>query len=78
MLLTLKAFVIVVVGGYSKVTGTIVAALTLALIEIATATYVPGIGSGVGIVAGVVLLAVMLWLKPEGLLNKATERAQAA
>jgi branched-chain amino acid transport system permease protein len=78
MLLTLKAFVIVVVGGYSKVTGTIVAALTLALIEIATATYVPGIGSGVGIIAGVVLLAVMLWLKPEGLLNKATERAQAA
>jgi branched-chain amino acid transport system permease protein len=78
LILTLKAFVIVVVGGYSRVLGTIIAAMALALIEVIVATYVPGVGAGLSVVLGVVLLAVVLLFRPEGMLNRTRERAKVA
>lgn len=77
LILTLKCFIIVVVGGHSRVSGTVIAAFLLAVIEVCAATYIPGIGTAIGTISSVVLLAIVLAIRPEGLMNQTIERAQA-
>ena len=66
-LFTLKAFVIVVLGGRGEIRGTLAAAMFVGLIESALSGYVPNIGTSLGTAAAFVLVVVVLALRPEGI-----------
>jgi len=61
------AFIVVVIGGLGSVPGTAVAAVLVALTQIYVNNYV---ATGLGSIAVVVLLAVVLLVRPQGLLGK--------
>lgn len=61
------AFIVVVIGGLGSVSGTAVAATLVALTQVFVNNYV---GTGLGSVSVVVLLAVVLLVRPQGLLGK--------
>ena len=61
--LLIFAFIVVVIGGFGSIGGTAVAAVAVGLIQQYTNYY----SSGVGDLAVVLLLALVLLLKPEGL-----------
>lgn len=64
------AFIVVVIGGLGSVPGTAVAAVLVAL----TQTYVNNyVATGLGSISVVVLLAVVLLVRPQGLLGKARQ-----
>lgn len=66
-LFTLKAFVIVVLGGGGRVSGTLAAAMFVGLIEAGLSGYVSNIGTSLGTAAAFVLVVVVLALRPEGI-----------
>ncbi|MEZ4711331.1 MAG: branched-chain amino acid ABC transporter permease [Caldilineaceae bacterium] len=65
--LTLKAFAITALSGLGSIPGALMGGMVLGLIEIFIATYVPGIGTNLGIVASFVILVVVLVTRPQGL-----------
>ncbi|NKQ35146.1 MAG: branched-chain amino acid ABC transporter permease [Chloroflexi bacterium] len=65
--LTLKAFAITAIAGLGSIPGVLLGGLLLGLIEVFVATYVPGIGTNLGVVASYVLLVVVLVVRPQGL-----------
>ena len=64
VIFTLKALVIVILGGVSDIRGAIVASFILGLTETFVATF---IDPGLTLAAAYVLFIVMLLLRPEGL-----------
>ena len=66
---TLKALIIVILGGVGDIRGTIVAAFILGLAETAVATLVD---PGLTLAAAYVLFMVVLLVRPEGLFGRRT------
>lgn len=62
------AFIVVVIGGLGSVPGTALASVLVALTQVYVNNY---FATGMGSVSVVVLLAVVLLLRPQGLLGKA-------
>lgn len=62
------AFIVVVIGGLGSVPGTALAAVLVALTQIYVNNY---LGTGLGSISVVVLLALVLLIRPQGLLGKA-------
>ena len=70
VLLGLKVFPIVIIGGLDSLPGTIVAALLVGVLESLAAGYVdPLVGGGFGSVASNLALIAMLFVRPYGLLG---------
>jgi len=65
--LTLKAFAITAMSGLGSIPGALLGGLILGLIEVFIATYVPGIGTNLGIISSFVILVVVLVTRPQGL-----------
>lgn len=65
--LTLKAFAITAMSGLGSIPGALVGGMVLGLIEVLVATFVPGIGTNLGVVSSFVLLVVVLVTRPQGL-----------
>lgn len=65
--LTLKAFAITAMSGLGSIPGALMGGVVLGLIEVFIATFVPGIGTNLGIVASFVILVVVLVTRPQGL-----------
>jgi branched-chain amino acid transport system permease protein len=65
--LTLKAFAITALAGLGSIPGALMGGLVLGLIEVYIATYVPGIGTNLGIVSSYVILVIVLVTRPQGL-----------
>ena len=75
--LTLKAFAITAMAGLGNIPGALLGGLVLGLVEQLIATFVPRVGSNLGIVSSFVLLVVVLVTRPQGLfggLKPASER----
>lgn len=66
-LFTLKAFVIVVLGGRGRLIGTLAAAMFVGVIESALSNYVPDIGTSLGTAAAFILVVVVLVIRPQGI-----------
>lgn len=66
---TLKAFTITALGGLGRIPGALLGGIVLGLVETLLATFVPGVGTNVGIAASFVLLVLVLILRPQGLLQ---------
>jgi branched-chain amino acid transport system permease protein len=66
---TLKAFTITALGGLGRIPGALLGGLLLGITEIMVATYVPGIGTNLGVAVSFVLLVVILIVRPQGLLG---------
>jgi len=64
---TLKAFAITTMSGLGSVPGALLGSLVLGLVEVFVATYVPGIGTSLGIVSSYIILVVVLVTRPQGL-----------
>ena len=76
--LTLRAFAITAMSGLGSIPGALLGGIVLGLVESLIGTYVPGIGTNLGIIASFVLLVVVLVTRPQGLfggLKAATEVA---
>lgn len=74
--LTLKAFAITAMAGLGSIHGALLGGIVLGLVEVVIATYVPGIGTNLGVISSFVLLVVVLVTRPQGLfggLKPATE-----
>ncbi len=74
--LTLKAFAITAMSGLGSVPGALMGGIVLGLVEVFIGTYVPGVGTNLGIVSSFVILVVVLVTRPQGLfggLKPATE-----
>lgn len=67
--LTLRAFTITALGGLGSIPGALVGGLVLGIIETMIATFVPGIGTNLAIVASFSILVVILITRPQGLLS---------
>ncbi len=65
--LTLKAFAITAMSGLGSIPGALMGGIVLGLVEVFIGTYVPGIGTNLGIVASFVLLVLVLVTRPQGL-----------
>lgn len=65
--LTLKAFAITALAGLGNVPGALMAGIVLGLIEVTIATYIPGVGTNLGIVSSFVILVLVLVTRPQGL-----------
>ena len=65
--LTLKSFVIVAMAGLGRIDGVLFGGLLLGLVELYAATYVPEVGTNVGVISSFVLLVAVLVLRPQGL-----------
>lgn len=65
--LTLKAFAITAMSGLGSIPGALAGGIVLGLIETFVATYVPGVGTNLGIVSSYVILVLVLVLRPQGL-----------
>ncbi|MGA7271883.1 MAG: branched-chain amino acid ABC transporter permease [Acidimicrobiia bacterium] len=61
------AFIVVVIGGLGSVPGTAVAALVVALTQVYVNNY---LASGMGSISVVILLAIVLLIRPQGLLGR--------
>ncbi len=66
---TLRAFTITALGGLGRIPGALLGGLTLGIVESLVATFVPGIGTNVGIATSFVLLVAILVVRPQGLLR---------
>lgn len=64
---TLKAFAITAMAGLGNIPGALFGGMVLGLVENLLATYVPGVGAGVGIISSFVLLVLVLVTRPQGL-----------
>lgn len=65
--LTLKAFAITAMSGLGSIPGALMGGMVLGLVEVFIATYVPGIGTNLGIISSFVILVVVLVTRPQGL-----------
>lgn len=66
---TLKAFTITALGGLGRIPGALLGGVVLGLTEVMVATYVPGVGTNLGVAVSFVLLVLVLILRPQGLLG---------
>lgn len=66
---TLKAFTITALGGLGRIPGALLGGMVLGITEIMVATYVPGVGTNLGVAVSFVLLVVILVVRPQGLLG---------
>ena len=66
---TLKAFTITALGGLGRIPGALLGGIVLGLVETLLATFIPGVGTNVGVAASFVLLVLVLILRPQGLLQ---------
>lgn len=64
---TLKAFAITTMSGLGNIWGSLLGSIVLGLLEIFVATYVPGIGTNLGVVVSYVILVIVLITRPQGL-----------
>ena len=64
---TLKAFAITAMSGLGNIPGALMGGMILGLVENLLATFVPTIGSNVGIISSFVLLVIVLVTRPQGL-----------
>lgn len=74
--LTLKAFAITAMSGLGSIPGALLGGIVLGLVEVLIGTFVPGIGTNLGIVSSFIILVVVLVTRPQGLfggLKPATE-----
>ena len=69
ILFTMKALVIVIMGGVAEIRGTIIAALILGLAETAVASL---IDPGLTLAAAYLLFILVLLFRPEGLFGRRT------
>jgi branched-chain amino acid transport system permease protein len=67
--LTLRAFTITALGGLGSVPGALLGGLLLGITETMIATFVPGIGTNLAIVASFSILVLILITRPQGLLS---------
>lgn len=65
--LTLKAFAITAMAGLGSIPGALMGGIVLGLVEVFIATFVPGVGTNLGIVSSFVILVVVLVTRPQGL-----------
>ena len=63
----ITAFIVVIVGGMESIAGAVLAAFILGFVHTFAITLYDGVAA---IMAGVVLMAVILIVKPEGLLGR--------
>lgn len=68
---TLQAFAVIVLGGLGKMGGTFLAGILLGVLETLIASYVPGVGTGLGIASAFILVVVVLAIRPQGLFGSA-------
>ncbi len=66
---TLKAFTITALGGLGRIPGALLGGLLLGVTETMIATFVPGIGTNVGVAVSFILLVIILIVRPQGLLS---------
>jgi len=72
VLLGLKVFPIVILGGLDSIPGTIVGAILIGVLESLTAGYVdPLVGGGFSSVASYLILLAVLFVRPSGLFGRA-------
>ncbi len=64
---TLKAFAITTMSGLGNIWGMFLGSVVLGLLEVYVATYVPGVGTNLGVVVSYVILVVVLITRPQGL-----------
>jgi branched-chain amino acid transport system permease protein len=64
---TLKAFAITALAGLGNIPGALLGGMLLGLVENLLATFVPTIGSGIGIITSFALLVFVLVTRPQGL-----------
>lgn len=64
---TLKAFAITALAGLGNIPGALMGGMLLGLVENLLATFVPTVGSGIGIISSFALLVVVLVTRPQGL-----------
>ena len=75
VLLGLKVFPIVVIGGLDSIPGSIVGAVAIGVLESLTAGYVvPLLGAGFSSVAPYVLLLGVLFVRPHGIFGRPEAR----
>jgi branched-chain amino acid transport system permease protein len=75
VLVGLRVFPVVVIGGLDSIPATIVAALLVGVLESLVAGYVdPLLGAGFSTIAPFVLIIVVLFTRPHGLLGSADVR----
>jgi branched-chain amino acid transport system permease protein len=71
LLVSLKVFPIVILGGLDSIAGTIVAALVLGVLEGLAASYLdPHVGGGFSTIASYLLLIAVLFVRPYGLFGR--------
>jgi branched-chain amino acid transport system permease protein len=71
VLLGLKIFPIVIVGGLDSISGTIIGAVLIGVLESLVAGYVdPLVGGGFGPVAAALVLVAVLFVRPQGLFGE--------
>ena len=71
--ITLKAFIVVVIGGLGTLRGAVVGGLLLGLLEAVLFTYTPSALSSWQQTFAFILVTLVLLLRPQGLLGQATE-----
>ena len=64
---TLKAFAITTMAGLGSIPGALLGSLFIGLVEVYVATYIPGVGTNLGIVSSFIILVVVLATRPQGL-----------
>jgi len=64
---TLKAFAITTMSGLGNIWGALLGSLVLGILEIGIATYVPGVGTNLGVVVSYFILVLVLITRPQGL-----------
>ncbi|MDH3679480.1 MAG: branched-chain amino acid ABC transporter permease [Acidimicrobiia bacterium] len=65
--LTLRAFAITTMSGLGNIGGALLGSMALAAVEVYIGTYVPRVGTNLGLVATFVVLVVILITRPQGL-----------
>jgi branched-chain amino acid transport system permease protein len=71
MLVGLKVFPIVIIGGLSSIPGCMIGAMVIGVTESLAAGYLdPILGSGVSTPLSALLLLLVLWLRPQGLFGE--------
>ncbi len=65
--LTLRAFAITALSGLGSIIGALLGGMLLGITEVLLATFIPGVGTNVGVVSSFVILIVVLVMRPQGL-----------
>jgi len=64
---TLKAFAITAMSGLGNIPGALLGGMVLGLVENLLATFIPNVGSNIGIISSFALLVIVLVTRPQGL-----------